>query len=701
VQEEYHNNPTIHIEAQIMEILSDEHQQLTQQLAEIAEPKPTLFTPASGDPVATMEHYHRYLYASRFVKNKRVLDIASGEGYGAAFLSLNATSVLGVDADAMAIDQAKQKYTEFPNVRFETGNCEDFTAEDHSFDVAVSFETLKRIDIQSQHKFLEQIKKALKPEGVFIVSTPERTDQMVTDRSDGKEPSNDFSGVEFFEFLKQHFFYVLFVGQKHLTVSTMWSPYAWRDDAFRFHVREDLFTLPHDVELFEKPEHLIAICSDEPLPVEIADNSKSVYFDTHHVKRSHDLLAEVTQLRREKQQMQSHIAKLQEEHDQRTEAVKTLNNEQADYLNRINDLQQLLDESTGRTILLEQETTQRAITLEALKHQHDEHTVWADRISREHEHLTRQVQTLRMKLDERVLESATHVEENTRMRDQIARLEEERESYTTQIAESAAQRVALQVRMTELEEQNREQVTLAEANSEEIVRLRDAIAELRSLDDQKISEQQRVMAEKDVVIADLRRYLDEAKSDVDQKLSTSSEIETEIAEKKGMIEKLEHQLNERAILVRNTMQENDKMRAKVAELQKFVEEKAALASKLNAEVDSTKDALEALRNENIRWSKQAETYTRRSEDFETMQRKYEEQSIQLRQIKAEFEKETAAFDTFQKSQADLQLRYNKSQVKVQELQAWVTMMEQKFENISSSNMYKLLSSMGFLPKSEG
>jgi 2-polyprenyl-3-methyl-5-hydroxy-6-metoxy-1,4-benzoquinol methylase len=51
-----------------------------------------------------IEHWHRYHFASRWVAGKRVLDVACGEGYGAALLARRAAHVTGVDLSAAAIE---------------------------------------------------------------------------------------------------------------------------------------------------------------------------------------------------------------------------------------------------------------------------------------------------------------------------------------------------------------------------------------------------------------------------------------------------------------------------------------------------------------------------------------------------------------------------------------------------------------------
>src|SRR5437868_454572 len=95
-----------------MEILTQEPQhEILEQISEN-------LAPQFADPILALEHYHRYMYASRFVTNKRVLDVACGDGYGSAFLSQHAAEVLGIDGDEERIALAARKYNEFSRARF-------------------------------------------------------------------------------------------------------------------------------------------------------------------------------------------------------------------------------------------------------------------------------------------------------------------------------------------------------------------------------------------------------------------------------------------------------------------------------------------------------------------------------------------------------------------------------------------------------
>lgn len=118
-----------------------------------------------------VEHLHRYAIADELVKNKKVLDIACGEGYGSFLMAANAYSVTGVDNNALVIKNACEKYKR-PNLEFVEGQAEKLPLEDHIYDIVVSFETLEHLE---NHQLLfNEIKRVLKKEGVLIISTPNK-----------------------------------------------------------------------------------------------------------------------------------------------------------------------------------------------------------------------------------------------------------------------------------------------------------------------------------------------------------------------------------------------------------------------------------------------------------------------------------------------------------------------------------------------
>jgi len=128
------------------------------------------FTTEAGGQIET-EHLHRYLLAREFCRGKDVLDVASGEGYGAAILAKVARSTIGVEIDPPAATHAHQSYSR-SNLRFVCGDARQLPLADASVDVVVSFETLEHF---AEHdEFLLEVKRVLRPNGIVVISTPDR-----------------------------------------------------------------------------------------------------------------------------------------------------------------------------------------------------------------------------------------------------------------------------------------------------------------------------------------------------------------------------------------------------------------------------------------------------------------------------------------------------------------------------------------------
>ena len=81
------------------------------------------------------EHLHRYALSLPLVTGKTVLDIASGEGYGAALLAHGARSVIGVDIDDASVTHAQAQYATHQNLTFRQGSCAAIPLPDHSVEV--------------------------------------------------------------------------------------------------------------------------------------------------------------------------------------------------------------------------------------------------------------------------------------------------------------------------------------------------------------------------------------------------------------------------------------------------------------------------------------------------------------------------------------------------------------------------------------
>ena len=76
----------------------------------------------------------RYVWVADFVKGMDVLDAGCGACYGTNYLSQFTKTIIGVDSDKDALEDAHKAY---PNVRCELGDVEDLHFSDKSFDAVI------------------------------------------------------------------------------------------------------------------------------------------------------------------------------------------------------------------------------------------------------------------------------------------------------------------------------------------------------------------------------------------------------------------------------------------------------------------------------------------------------------------------------------------------------------------------------------
>jgi O-antigen biosynthesis protein len=130
--------------------------------------------PWAPDVQVVYEHFHRYLWARSLVADRRVLDLGSGEGFGAALLAGSARSVTGIDIDYDAVEHSRLNYTG-DNLDFRQASASDLHEfADGSFDVVVAFEMIEHVGEREQRRLLDEVARVLSNGGLFIVSTPER-----------------------------------------------------------------------------------------------------------------------------------------------------------------------------------------------------------------------------------------------------------------------------------------------------------------------------------------------------------------------------------------------------------------------------------------------------------------------------------------------------------------------------------------------
>jgi len=217
------------------------------------------------------EHVHRYAIAARYAQDKRVLDIASGEGYGAALLAHTAAEVVGVDIDREAVEHARRSYYA-SNLRFVCGSVTDIPLADASVDVVASFETIEHVG--EQDRMLDEIRRVLVPGGVAIISSPNKLVY-----SDGAHFSNPYHVRELYfaelrDLLVRRFRHVGLYGQR-LAISSLVHPLAGSVSSAPSWFSGGADRLTSGLSTLDDPVYFVAICSDSPH----AADASSAYLD--------------------------------------------------------------------------------------------------------------------------------------------------------------------------------------------------------------------------------------------------------------------------------------------------------------------------------------------------------------------------------------------------------------------------------------
>jgi ubiquinone/menaquinone biosynthesis C-methylase UbiE/uncharacterized protein with PIN domain len=150
------------------------------------------------------EHVARYAFARRFAEGRRVLDAGSGTGYGSAELSQSAASVIGLEIDRDAVEYARSNYP-LPNVSFEVGSCTAMPFEARGFDLVAAFEVIEHL--ADYRKFVEECSRVLTPQGLLIVSSPNKQYYKASRAETGPNPyhQHEFEPEEFQSELRRCF----------------------------------------------------------------------------------------------------------------------------------------------------------------------------------------------------------------------------------------------------------------------------------------------------------------------------------------------------------------------------------------------------------------------------------------------------------------------------------------------------------------
>ncbi len=154
-------------------------------------------------------HLVVYEWIAERVRGARVIDMASGEGYGSDVLARTAASVTGVEANPEAFEHARRRY---PRVHFERALVEEFSA---PADAVVFLQTIEHL--KDPGATLDHFASLLDGDGAVFVSTPNvlTLAPKGASRSDNPWHVHEYRPEEFAQLCRAHFDHVEMYGLFH------------------------------------------------------------------------------------------------------------------------------------------------------------------------------------------------------------------------------------------------------------------------------------------------------------------------------------------------------------------------------------------------------------------------------------------------------------------------------------------------------
>jgi GT2 family glycosyltransferase/glycosyltransferase involved in cell wall biosynthesis/SAM-dependent methyltransferase len=320
--------------------------------------------PGKVDPDLFNEHLVRYLYAREFCGRKQVLDTGCGVGYGCFRLAEVARRVVGIDNDAQALELARSHYA-LPNIRYVAGNCHQLPLGARSFDVVTSFELIEHLD--DANAYLGEVRRVLRPKGVFLVSTPNRP--VYAEHRGGEANPFHRREYEFDEFLlllREYFSFVEPLGQVHIPAVGV----------FSYPTPEVVPSLVARKSSPEEAAYFLCVCSQRrpraAANLVFVPASGNVLLERErHIRL---LSAELSERR-------TYLARLQAEFDEKAAWADRLNSQVQEQNRLVAEFQQQVEERTQWAKSLDAELAERRAYGARLQEEFDEKAAWADRLN--------------------------------------------------------------------------------------------------------------------------------------------------------------------------------------------------------------------------------------------------------------------------------------------------------------------------------
>lgn len=136
-----------------------------------------------------MQHLKVYEFFRGNAKNKQILEVGCGDGYGAAFLAKSVKSIIAVDYEKEVVLTAQNKY-KAGNLRYLCMDATRLEFKENEFDLVCSFQVIEHIPENRLLTYLTELNRVLKPGGELYLSTLNLEKMMKNPRTYKKNPAH-------------------------------------------------------------------------------------------------------------------------------------------------------------------------------------------------------------------------------------------------------------------------------------------------------------------------------------------------------------------------------------------------------------------------------------------------------------------------------------------------------------------------------
>jgi len=146
-----------------------------------------------------LQHLKVYEFFEANAKNKQILEVGCGDGYGAAFLAKSVNSIIAVDYEKEVVLTAQNKY-KADNLKYLCMDATKLEFKDNTFDLVCSFQVIEHVPENRLLAYLAELNRVLKPQGELYLSTLNLQKMMKNPRTYKKNPAHckefEISGLE-------------------------------------------------------------------------------------------------------------------------------------------------------------------------------------------------------------------------------------------------------------------------------------------------------------------------------------------------------------------------------------------------------------------------------------------------------------------------------------------------------------------------